>query len=253
MKKILIILAIIAVSGLICFYSADKLVAYARSVIFKSGVVIKNNVSIRSGSIDQRNGSMATTTQDYSKELGGVDDYNNSEDIPADTFTENWTQCTSANNYCGTDDATVCGGDVCWQDNRTNLVWSDYWNGGENKNWFWANNCAQPESAENPGTCTDNYNEACQCVKLTSSKTGCEAWGDGNWRLPHQKELMQAYIDGSWCNSPNICALPHAGYYFWSATTQSNPTHCAWFTSLTNGYTNASTKTSTNDVRCVRR
>ena len=249
MKKILIVTAIIATSGLICFYSADKLIAYGRSVIFKSGVVVKNNVSIRSGSIDQRNGSLATTTQDYSKEKGGVDDYNDGGSMPSDTFSENFTQCTSANNYCGTGDSTACAGGVCYQDNRTNLVWSDYIDdaGDYTKDWFWANNCAQPGSAENPGTCEADGNEACQCVKLTSSKTGCEALGDGNWRLPHQKELMQAYIDGSWGN------LPHAGFHFWSATTHSYNTHYAWRVYLFYGSTSFSTKTNTYYSRCVRR
>ena len=247
MKKILIVTAIIATSGLICFYSADKLIAYGRSVIFKSGVVVKNNVSIRSGSIDQRNGSLATTTQDYSKEKGGVDDYNDNQTIPGDTFTENWTQCTSANNYCGTGDSTACAGGVCYRDNRTNLVWSDYLDGGTNHNWFWANNCAQPESAENPGTCATDGSEACQCVKLTSSKTGCEALGDGNWRLPHQKELMQAYINGSWGN------LSHAGSYFWSATTHSYDTHDAWTVGLHRGHTSTDSKNGTYDSHCVRR
>jgi len=254
MKKILIIIAIIAVSGLICFYSADKLLAYGRSVIFKSGVVIKNNVSIRSGSIDQRNGSFTSSTCSFfTKEKGGVDDYNDSEDIPADTFTENWTQCTSANNYCGTNDSTACAGDVCWQDNRTNLVWSDYLDGGDNHTWFWANNCWEPETAANPGTCMADGNEACQCVEYPTASSGCAVLGDGNWKLPHQKELMQAYIDGSWCNSPNVCALPHAGYYYWSATTHSTTTHYAWYVNLGNGYTDDGTKTGTNDSRCVRR
>jgi len=249
MKKIIIIITIAAVSFVICFYSVDKLVAYARSVIFRSGVVLKNNVSISAGSLDQRNGSLTTTTQSFSKALGGVDDYNNNQTMPADSFEENFTLCASANNYCSTNDATTCAGGantICYQDNRTNLVWSDWLNTGTNVNWFTANNCAQPGSAENPGACTANGNVGCQCVKLTSSKTGCEALGDGNWRLPHQKELMQAYINGSWGN------LSHAGTYYWSATTGSNYTHTAWFVYLHLGYTLYNTKTNTYDSRCVR-
>ena len=249
MKKIIMSITIIAVSFLATFYSVDKLVAYARSVIFRSGVVLKNNVSISAGSIDQRNGSMTTTTQSFSKALGGVDDYNNNQTMPADSFEENFTQCASANNYCGTNDATTCAGGantICEQDNRTNLVWSDWLNTGTDVNWFTANNCAQPGSAENPGACAANGNVGCQCVKLTSSKTGCEALGDGNWRLPHQKELMQAYINGSWGN------LSHAGYDYWSATTRANDTNTAWHVRLDNGYTYHGTKTVATDSRCVR-
>jgi len=246
MKKILIVTAIIATSGLICFYSADKLIAYGRSVIFKSGVVVKNNVSIRSGSIDQRNGSLATTTQDYSKEKGGVDDYNDGGSMPSDTFSENFTQCTSANNYCGTGDSTACAGGVCYQDNRTNLVWSDYLDGGANHTWFWVNNCWEPGSSGNPGSCTANGNVACQCFSYPNASSGCAVLGDGNWRVPHQKELMQVYINGSWGN------LPHAGSNFWSATTNSHDTHYAWIVNLHYGNTTNNTKTTNRYSRCVR-
>ena len=245
MKKILIIITIVAVSLVVCFYSADQLTAYARSVIFKSGVVLKNNVSIRSGSIDQRNGS--ASTGDYPKSSGGVDDYNAGGATPTDSFSENFTQCTSANNYCSTNDATACSGDVCYQDNRTNLVWSD-WTGGT-QTWFVANSCQYPNGLGD-GTCDTHGEAACKCVKQTSgNETGCEDLGDGNWRLPHQKELMQVYINGSWKN------LSNPGDYFWSATTQSYATHNAWYAALDHGYTRYSNKTTAGSyyARCVRR
>jgi len=71
----------------------------------------------------------------------------------------------------------------------------------------------------------------------------CSERGNG-WRLPTQKELMQAYIDGSFWN------LSQPSYVFWSATEASATT--AWYVSLLNGYTNSSTKTSGYQVRCVR-
>lgn len=71
----------------------------------------------------------------------------------------------------------------------------------------------------------------------------CSERGNG-WRLPTQKELMQAYIDGSYFN----LTLPN--YYFWSATEFSATN--AWVTSLIHGATTSSTKSSSNFVRCVR-
>jgi len=180
--------------------------------------------------VNQKNGSATSPVSDfvfYTQALGGVDDYNDNGTMPTDSFTASWTQCTSANNYCKTGDSTVCAGDVCYQDNSTGLIWSDWLEGGSNRNWFWANNCWEPGTwANSPGgdnLCDSDGDDACRCVKATSTPniTGCEALGDGDWRLPYQKELMQAYIDGSWGN------LPNAGSYFWAATTKSDATHRA--------------------------
>jgi len=88
--------------------------------------------------------------------------------------------------------------------------------------------------------------DACQCVKKAASKVGCESLGDGLWRLPYQKELMQVYIDGSWGN------LSSAGDYYWSSTTKSSDTHNAWFMNLYDGFTYPYAKTTTRQVRCVR-
>ena len=73
--------------------------------------------------------------------------------------------------------------------------------------------------------------------------TLCSTMGNG-WRLPVQKELVQAYIDGSYFN------LSQPGNYFWSATELSST--IAWNVSLSFGYTTNSAKTNTNQVRCVR-
>ena len=244
-----LILAIVVAIGISGLFN-DAYNAFARKIIFNRNVVLNRNVSIRSGAIDQWNGSLSTTTGYYTQATGGVDDYNAGGSIPADSFTENFTQCTSANNYCSTGDATVCAGDVCWQDNHTNLVWSDYLNGGAVTNWFVANSCQYPNGLPLDDTVCDTHGEdACVCVKQTAgNETGCEAIGDGNWRLPYQKELMQAYIDGSYGSG-----MPHASFNFWSATTRSTATHNAWRTYLNIGYTTNIAKTSTTDSRCVRR
>lgn len=84
---------------------------------------------------------------------------------------------------------------------------------------------------------------------------GDNADGDSNgttgvetdWRLPTQKELMQAYIDGAANNIPN------PGYYFWSSTEYYSSQSNAWYVYLNYGYTYGNTKSTSFAVRCVRR
>ena len=71
----------------------------------------------------------------------------------------------------------------------------------------------------------------------------CSERGNG-WRLPTEKELMLAYIDGSYWN------LTNPANNFWSATGTSATN--AYYTSLSNGTTGSTTKTSSYYVRCVR-
>ena len=71
----------------------------------------------------------------------------------------------------------------------------------------------------------------------------CSERGDG-WRLPTQKELMQAYIDGAYWNltQPSNC--------FWSLTEGSSTT--AWTVYLIHGLTFNLNKGYSYRVRCVR-
>ena len=163
--------------------------------------------------------------------LGGVDDYNNNWPVlAADTYQQTWTACNSDNNYCGLGEE---GGNIAEKlDPNTGLVWSSSLG---NNNWFWANNCVYPNGLlGDDGQCNTNGEVACQCVKRSAdSKTGCEgrAENSGGWRLPYQKELMQAYIDGSWGSLSGAIAN------YWSGTTNSSLTQLAWYTLLSNGYT----------------
>jgi len=77
----------------------------------------------------------------------------------------------------------------------------------------------------------------------SNGATGVET----DWRLPTQKELMQAYINGAANN------LPNPGNYFWSSTEYYNSQSYAWVVYLYYGYTGSSTKSTSNAVRCVRR
>lgn len=195
------------------------------------------------------NGS--STSLDYPQSTGGVDDYNSGGSRPSNSYSKSWTTCDSSNNYCGTGDSV----NAEKEDNSTGLVWSKLLESGATKSWFWANNCKYPNGLTgDDGVCDANGEVACKCVKLTGTgeggngaQTGCDALGSG-WRLPYQKELMLAYIDGSWGN------LSAAGSYYWSATTVSTYTQYAWITYLSPGNTLNVTKTTAGGsrVRCVR-
>lgn len=180
----------------------------------------------------------------YPQTVGGIDDYNNNGTIPADSYHSNWTACNDSNNYCKTGDKFAEK-----KDENTGLVWST--NIGDGINWFTANNCKYPNGLlGSDDNCNTDGDQSCECVKHIGLpddlKTGCEALNGKGWRLPYQKELMQAYIDGSWSSLSD----PHKSY--WSATTRSNETQSAWATYLSYGNTSRDDKTMEESVRCVR-
>ena len=192
------------------------------------------NDALKSGGL--KNGGIT----DYPKSVGGVDDYNNNGVTPSDSYQSSWTTCNVGNTYCGTGRSVAEKQEV-----NTNLVWSPRINASGT--WFNANNCQYPNALPgDDGVCNTHGEVACKCVKLTSSKTGCEAYDDGNWRLPTQKELMMAYIDGSWAQ------LTNAANVYWSSTTLSNATQNSWYTFQSYGVTSNFNKTNAYSVRCVR-
>jgi len=75
--------------------------------------------------------------------------------------------------------------------------------------------------------------------------------GYNNWYLPTQKELMQAYIDGS----ANNLVRPGdpSGYTFWSSTEYSGDSGYAFRVLLHSGAVVVLPKTNSYNVRCVRR
>lgn len=126
------------------------------------------------------------------------------------------------------------------EDPRTDLIWSYplYRNGtviefsnSTNTSFSWDNSHANNQGITAP---------------VAGNRTAIQLCADqGNgWRLPTQKELMQAYIDGSFWN------LNQPSNVFWSATEYSAAN--AWNVTLNNGTTTVTTKTSTTRVRCVR-
>lgn len=174
---------------------------------------------------------------------GGIDDYNNNGVPPTGRFAADWTAChagttpdDAGNDWCGTGDSGAASMDAL-----SGLIWSKTMNSGTpyaldnsagSTTWYVANNCTESSGSA--------------CTKKTSSKTGCEA--TTGWSLPHQKQLMQAYIDGSYGNlEPS-----NANRFYWSATSRSDFTSFALAMYLNNGNTYSSGKTGSNPVRCVR-
>lgn len=118
------------------------------------------------------------------------------------------------------------------QDPFTNLVWSKCLVNTAGSNNFSSGGCTSYSWDASNGN-----NLGRTSIELCSDR------GNG-WRLPTQKELMQAYIDGS-----NF-TLASPGAYHWSATEVS--TTLAWYVYLSNGTTVSNTKSSAYQVRCVR-
>jgi len=187
------------------------------------------------------NGSTSTPNNipGGSQQYGGIDDFNNYGPPPSDRYSKTWTQCAAGDtpvSYCQTGDSGAA-----YKDNSTGLVWSKTmstttpWSLDDSNGtmtWYKANNCSETSGSV--------------CTKLTSSKTGCEF--NAGWFTPHQKQLMQAYIDGSYGNLETAGVLRN----YWSATTNSNSQTSAWYVYLSDGYTRSNTKTYAYYVRCVR-
>jgi hypothetical protein len=124
------------------------------------------------------------------------------------------------------------------QDTRTGLWWSDAMavdGGGV------ATTTSNSFALTADGARPTGGNAIGFCDALNTANFG----GYNNWYLPTQKQLLQAYIDGSANN------LPNADYAFWSATEYYNVVSTAWRVSLSFAANGFSTKVTFNYVRCV--
>lgn len=98
--------------------------------------------------------------------------------------------------------------------------------------------------------------------KLQANATWNEAWsncqslnhnGQTGWRLPTQKELMEAYTHGiRSAASANWMTEAHMTNYFWSGSSVSDDTSLAWIVSLAYGHTATNLKDDSDQVVCVR-
>lgn len=142
------------------------------------------------------------------------------------------TNCTAQNTWTVPSDG-IAGTDKL--DPVSGLIWSQpLWLSGSTPTFSGSSTTTWTWDASGANNVTAGTRTAIQL---------CSDRGNG-WRLPTQKELMQAYIDGSYFN------LNQPSSYFWSATEISSTN--AWVVTLGSGNTYNGTKTSTYAVRCVR-
>jgi hypothetical protein len=211
----------------------------------KAGALITGTLSVAADSIGVGNtvcGTDGTLLADLfsgtgqgftggSQADGGIDDYNNGGSPATGRYETTWTACNVGNNYCGTGDS---GADA--RDDSANLIWSLPCNGS---------GCSSFSDASPISYTWDNSggdNNSLTASELCTSG----AHGSSGWYLPHHKQLLQAYIDGSWGN------LVSGFLSYWSATTRSTNTDNAWVVYLSLGFIYNNPKSNSEYVRCVR-
>ena len=164
--------------------------------------------------------SSSTTTADL---YDAIDDYANNTTFPV-TAPAAWRSATGAN-------WTTTISNQKYKDEITGLSWAR--SDGNYRTW---------EEAVS------------YCISGIGS-SGTYA-GTNTWRLPTQKELMQAYVDGIWSLKSGLYLQGGpGGYFYWSATTMSDSPTDAWYVSLYNGFAStegvSSDKGLPNLVLCV--
>jgi hypothetical protein len=151
------------------------------------------------------------------------------------------TQANNCNQTWVAPGGSIAGTDATGKDPVTGLIWSQalYLSGSSVafsassiSSWSWKNTGANNVTVGNL--------TAIQLCNSSSNPAGASVW-----RLPTQKELMQAYIDGSYWN------LTQPNPNFWSAT-ETNAGSNAYYTYLYSGTTSSTTETTSYYVRCVR-
>jgi hypothetical protein len=191
-----------------------------------------------------------------------IDDSNNGVSGLPTSVVSGWT-----NNDCGGVEASA-GDDNVWKDVTTS-------NGVTASSCgTTATNCTMQDkitglwwSKRQIGLTWNAALTTCGTTLNTTTYAGNSAAGyngQTGWRLPTQKELLDAYNHGirsaasdRWAAGANNNWITEAAMnsYFWSGSTLSDLTHLAWLVSLSNGrpnHINSSQKTSGWDVVCVR-
>ena len=166
-----------------------------------------------------------------------IDDWNaNSDSLPA-TLVNGWSEDTKCDAGIWKDEtadgACDSGADECvFTDQISNLSWSETQATGQD--WSQAV-------------------ETCESLDFA---------GFTNWRLPTQKEAMEAYTHGirdigykggtSGVSQNNINFIPTVDNRYWTASTRSSTTSNAWRVSINSGSVGNFSKTELNYVICVR-
>ncbi len=197
-----------------------------------AGDIANDKIAFSAGS--QITGSMFTNqknqTRDDWVDSGGIVDEYTAEEATWSTVTGSPFSNIS---YLG---GNLYSGAVK-QDARTGLWWSDIMAIGAV-----ASTSSNDFTLIADGARPTGGNAIGFCDALNAANFG----GHNDWYLPTQKQLQQAYIDGSANN------LPNPDYFFWSSSELSWVSSYAWYVSLTDGYTYFNTKVTSPNVRCVR-
>lgn len=123
------------------------------------------------------------------------------------------------------------------RDPRTGLIWSQCLRNVSGTVQF------EPSACTSWSWDASNANNIAVGTK-TAIELCSERNGGGVWRLPAQKELLQAYIDGSYYN------LTSPATEYWSST--QNSASSAWMVTNNTGATASNSYATGRNVRCVR-
>jgi hypothetical protein len=195
-----------------------------------------------------------------------IDDYNaGSTGLPPSIVTA-WDSNTGSNTDCGGIDTPVSSSD---DDN----VWKDV----TTTNGTTASTCAATSrnctmqdkitglwwsSQQQPNVAWDTAWSICFTIlndntpKVGNSVAGYN--GQTGWRLPTQKELLDAYNHGIRSAASNNWIIEvteenlQINNFFWSGSSAYVSTNRAWYVSLANGYSDFNFKNFTGQVVCVR-
>ena len=158
---------------------------------------------------------------------------------PTQQYDDNYgAPATQTTNCTDTVAWTVPSGSIAGsekQDGRTGLIWSNLVYKSSNTATF-----SLSSATDWSWNATLDNNVA---VGGKTAITLCSSMGNG-WRLPTQKELQQAYIDGSFFN------LSQSVNSFWSSTSYNGDS--SWLVALSDGFMVSSGQSNTSHVRCVR-
>lgn len=200
-----------------------------------------------------------------------IDDYhNNNSGLPPD---QPWGATYAAGSSywtAGGTDVTTSGlcnhlDDQCvYTDKVTGLIWSEMsenldFSGIAAGDWPCGGaSCTQSNGNVSSGGGSGTYTAGANmrwwdaiyaCNHLNSANFGGYSTG---WRLPTQKELMQANVHGIRSVASSSFISGTATTNRWSASTLSNGTANAWYVSPVSGTAGTGTKSGTNAFVCVR-
>jgi len=230
-KYTVILIAVCLIAGGLYFLDLQKISA---AVIFKPGTILRSKVILLANLWFSN--QKYQTKDDWVNSGGTVGEYTAEEAAWSAVSGSPFSGYDSIN-YAGTGgDLDLYSGTVK-QDTRTGLWWSDIMAVG-----VAASTTNNVFTLTADGARPTGGNAIGFCDALNTANFG----GNNDWYLPTQKQLQQAYIDGSANN------LPNPGYNFWSSTEYSSNAANAWYVALGNGVTSSYTKVTATYVRCVR-